>query len=428
LTVEPAAKIRVALAVFKRVIMRIHTLLVIVALLSVASSTAAQQTRQDVLLKQREEKAGRLAPYKPGKLERLADKMEDQRMYERLFFGSSGGSGVFFPYFGSLEPGSGFAIGPSYRNQRLFGDEATLRIWAAASLRKYWKTEARLTFPRLAGGRLFAEVFANRSELPQKDYFGLGPDSLRENRSDFALRNTSVGGSFGARAGYLTAGIGLESLTPSVGLGKSTRVPHTHDLFTDADTPGLSEQPDFLHYQAFAEFNNRSPQRNPRAGGRYRLEYHRYNDRDLDRYSYDRVDLDVQHYIPFLNQKRVIALRALISTSHTNDGNAVPFYLQRTLGGTNTLRGFRNYRFRDRNLLLLQAEYRWEIFPALDAALFYDTGKVVPEPGDLDLDHLEHDYGFGFRFGTINGVIMRIDSAFGSADGKHFRMGFSHVF
>ena len=63
----------------------------------------------------------------------------------------------------------------------------------------------------------------------------------------------------------------------------------------------------------------------------------------------------------------------------------VPFYLQRTLGGPDDLRGFRHLRFRDRNALLLQAEYRWEIFTAVDGAhlLRHRQGCVArrgPEP------------------------------------------------
>ena len=41
---------------------------------------------------------------------------------------------------------------------------------------------------------------------------------------------------------------------------------------------------------------------------------------------------------------------------------------------------------------------------------------------------LESDYGFGFRFGTANGVFLRIDAAFGSSDGKHFIFRFNNVF
>jgi outer membrane protein assembly factor BamA len=106
----------------------------------------------------------------------------------------------------------------------------------------------------------------------------------------------------------------------------------------------------------------------------------------------------------------------------------VPFYFQRTLGGPDDLRGFRRFRFRDRNLLLLQAEYRWEIFTAVDGAIFYDTGKVASRPGDLTLQDLESDYGIGFRFGTRNGVFLRVEGAFGSSGGKHFIFRFGHVF
>jgi outer membrane protein assembly factor BamA len=106
----------------------------------------------------------------------------------------------------------------------------------------------------------------------------------------------------------------------------------------------------------------------------------------------------------------------------------VPFYYQRTLGGPDDLRGFRQFRFRDRNQLLLQAEYRWEIFTAVDGALFYDTGKVASRVEDLNFQDLESDYGIGFRFGTANGVFLRVEGAFGSRDGKHFILRYGHVF
>jgi hypothetical protein len=47
---------------------------------------------------------------------------------------------------------------------------------------------------------------------------------------------------------------------------------------------------------------------------------------------------------------------------------------------------------------------------------------------DLDLDHLESDYGFGFRFGTNRGVFLRVDAAFGSRDGPRYFIKFNHVF
>ncbi|RPJ57261.1 MAG: hypothetical protein EHM24_29635, partial [Acidobacteria bacterium] len=123
-----------------------------------------------------------------------------------------------------------------------------------------------------------------------------------------------------------------------------------------------------------------------------------------------------------------LAFHALLSASDAGAGEEVPFYLMRTLGGPNDLRGLRRHRFRDRNILLLQAEYRWEVFTAMDAALFVDAGQVAPRVGDFALRDLETDYGLGLRFGTINGVFLRVEAAFGSRDGRRLVLTTSHVF
>ena len=52
-----------------------------------------------------------------------------------------------------------------------------------------------------------------------------------------------------------------------------------------------------------------------------------------------------------------------------------------TLGGSTTLRGFSEFRFRDRNAFLINAEYRWEAFSGLDMALFGDWGDVATDVG-----------------------------------------------
>ncbi len=167
---------------------------------------------------------------------------------------------------------------------------------------------------------------------------------------------------------------------------------------------------------------------NARRGGWYRIEFSRYDDRDLDAYSFNRVDVDLRQYVPFLAERRVIAGRAYVSTSDADAGQAMPFYLMPYLGGHDTLRGFREYRFRGPHALLLQGEYRYEIWSGLEGALFYDAGKVALQRSDLDLKNLETDYGFGFRFNTDNGVVVRVDAGFGSSDGKHLYITFGGVF
>ena len=47
-----------------------------------------------------------------------------------------------------------------------------------------------------------------------------------------------------------------------------------------------------------------------------------------------------------------------------------------TIGGARTMRGFSEFRFRDTRNLLMNLEYRWEIWTYADMALFADGGKV----------------------------------------------------
>jgi outer membrane protein assembly factor BamA len=147
-----------------------------------------------------------------------------------------------------------------------------------------------------------------------------------------------------------------------------------------------------------------------------------------DAFTFRRVDVDLRQYASILAERRVFAVRLFASTSDPIAGASVPFYAMPTLGGHDSLRGFRDYRFRGPHAILTQAEYRWEIWSGLDAALFYDAGKVAARRADLDFSDLERAYGFGFRFNTDNGTILRVDVGFGSRDGQHLYVVFGDVF
>jgi hypothetical protein len=372
-----------------------------------ASGAAAQepQTRAETLAREREEKAKSLEPPRPGRLERALLALENDRIFERVLNPAEG----FYPKIGNITPGSGFAIGPAYRLPGVIGEEAHLSAFAVGSIQRYWMIDTRLTLPELAGGRIFADVHGRRYDYPEEDFYGLGPDSQTGNHTTYGLRSTDVGGTAGVRlTPWLSFGSGLEYMTPRITV--------------------LGDQPDFIRSEVSAEINTREPRGNPRQGARYAITYQRFDGRDGSRFDFDRVEADVQQYISLYKNRRVLALRGFASVSDASDGSEVPFYFQRTLGGPDDLRGFRRFRFRDENLLLLQAEYRWEIFTAVDGAIFYDAGKVASRAEDLNFSDLESDYGIGFRFGTRNGVFLRVEGAFGSSAGAHFIFRFGHVF
>ena len=103
----------------------------------------------------------------------------------------------------------------------------------------------------------------------------------------------------------------------------------------------------------------------------------------------------------------------------------VPFFLMPDLGG-DTLRGFANYRFRDRHSINVTAEYRWYAQEFLDAAIFYDAGKVVPDRRSLDFNGLKSSFGAGIRFHGPQTTALRIDLAH-SHEGLRLIFAFSAV-
>jgi outer membrane protein assembly factor BamA len=400
-------------------------LLVSVLALVVPATLHAQDpsTRAEALRQQREEKSRSLSPPERSGLERTLLDLESGRLLERVLNPAEG----FYPKIGNITAGSGFSFGPAYRKPGLFGGHADFSAFGAASFQRYWMLDTRLTLPRLARERVSVDVHAQRYEFPEEDFFGLGPNSQRTNEVAYGMASSVFGGTGSVRPKrWLSVGTGVDYLTPHVStLGDGRRI---NALFDEQTAPGLAVQPDFLRYELFADLNYREPRGNPRRGGRYAITLEQFDDLDGDRYSFHRVEADLQQYLSMLNDRRVLALHALVSASDADPGHEVPFYFQRTLGGPDDLRGFRRFRFRDTHMLLLQAEYRWEIFTAVDGAIFYDAGKVAPRLEDLTFRDLETDYGIGFRFGTDNGVFLRVEGAFGSRDGKHFILRFGHVF
>lgn len=380
----------------------------------------APETRAELL--RRERAAQAVAPYEPTGLERAMDVAEN-RLQPLLVR-----DGLHWK-LGSLTTGSGFAYGGGYRNRRLFDGQGAATVWAAASLKRYWAIDARFALPDLADGHVSLEAFARHSDYPREAFFGLGPDSRRSDQTSFDLRMTRVGGQAGVRPWrHLLFGTGLEWLRPRARSRASSEpdVLPIDALFDVTSAPGLGTATEFVRSGVFAELDYRQP-RNARRGGYYRLDASRYEAQN-GAYDFTRVEADLRQYVSALAERRVLALRLFASTSTAEAGNKVPFYLMPSLGGHDSLRGFRDYRFRGPHALLAQAEYRYEIWSGFDAALFYDAGKVADSRRDLDFKRLQHDYGVGFRFNTDNGVVFRVDAGFGSRDGRHLFIVFGDVF
>ena len=85
---------------------------------------------------------------------------------------------------------------------------------------------------------LYADLRYNN--LPREDFFGLGPDSSRDDRSEYRLEQSVldlVGGHQFARWIAVEGRVGF--MKTNVGPGSTNTRPSSDDLFEPAEVPGL---------------------------------------------------------------------------------------------------------------------------------------------------------------------------------------------
>ena len=197
-----------------------------------------------------------------------------------------------------------------------------------------------------------------------------------------------------------------------MGPGHSSQYISSERQFGPAVAPGIDRQTNFWRGGGLLEYDWRNNPSDPTSGGKYSAQYVRYLDQNLGRYSFLRLDLDAWQYIPLFNHTRVIALHGASSLTTTNNTQQVPFYLQPTLGGPDTLRGYRFNRFYGDNSTLVSAEYRWDVSPILQMVAFADGGKVFNRWEQWNFHDIETDVGFGLRFRGRTKVVFSFDTGF----------------
>ncbi len=151
-----------------------------------------------------------------------------------------------------------------------------------------------------------------------------------------------------------------------------------------------------------------------------------YWDLELKQFAFRQTEFEVQKYVPYFNRSRVLAVGGSVVLSFPKQDNAVPLYLQPMLGGSDTLRGFVPFRFKDYHSVNLIVEHRWHAFSMLDMALFADAAKVVPLKRDIDVSRLHYSGGIGFRVRLRSAIVSRIDFA-GSSEGFRMSWTFSDI-
>jgi hypothetical protein len=329
---------------------------------------------------------------------------------------------------GGLVTGSGFALGPEYYRPDLANGNVVFRAFAVGSVRGYSRLFTSLEFPRIRSNRFSASVEADRVDAPRMRYFGPGTGSRVGDISTYRLERTS----FDMRAGWrpmrlprLIIGLTGGFLLNNTGPGTETALQQAAEAFPDV--PGMQQQTDFLRGGPFIELDLRDNAGDPHQGTHAFAQFRYFQDRGVEAFAFRRFEGSAEQYIPFFNRKRVIALRAATELSFTNRGQQIPFYMQPTLGGSDDLRGFERFRYYGNHSFLTTVEYRWEVFPALDMAVFADAGQVFDKLDDFGLGRASASGGLGFRVKNQGRVVFRFDTAL-SREGFQVWLKFRNVF
>ena len=404
------------------------TVLFLVFLASALPAPAQAQdqgTRAGQAEQQRREKAKQVEPYSPGRLERTLLAIEEGYLAERWFNPPRG----LFLRAGGMPEGQGLSLGPAYRYST---HAASLTLTSAVSIRRAWEVAGRLEFPRpkIDPAPVFLSVGGVYHHLPQEDFYGLGLQTTAAGRTSYLLDEGSVDVTAGVSpARWFTLSGTAEYRIERPGAGKDPKRPSIEAFYGEPDAPAFRTDLDFVRVGGQAYINAAPALQGAPVGGRYLFSLNRYLDRTADRYSFNRWDVDLQQYVPLFTPARLIALRAHAAGVVADDGQDIPFYLLPTLGGSHSIRGYRVQRFRDRNSLLLQAEYRFGLNDFMSGALFYDAGKVAFDRQDLwNRDDFRDDYGFSLRFGFMSLAALRAEVVFGGDEGTVFALRFGDVF
>jgi hypothetical protein len=398
----------------------IRSLGLALAVLSLLRPAAfAQQTRSELLDQQRAERA-RQGPAPPRTLlEKWLLLAEEKFLQERTPPATS-----FSARFGGVVLGSGLGPGAGIRRS-LFNDNVRLEASGLFTTRKYWAGRAEASLPRLFRRTVEVKGIAEVRHLPAEDFYGLGPLSQASERTNFLLDEADYTLQLRWKPQpWLLIGSQHAWLHPRAGRGRDGDFPSIEDRFTEATAPGSTIRTSFLEHGGLAMVDVRDQPAHPRRGGRYALYVSRYDDRHDRGFEFVRAAAQIEHYVPIFDGKRVVALRLALDHLGARDGSRVPFYYMQPFGGKDTLRGFDDLRYRDANVWLLTAEYRWEALSGLYLAVIYDRGGVAPRFRRLSIVDADHSFGGSVRVGTESAIFLRAEAAFRTREGGRFLVGF----
>ncbi len=431
--IEPCRNTATALQWARRMTRtHLERIITIVLVLSIGSAASAQSqddaSRAKVLSTARDQKAETVTPPARSLTERVLywyDNRDSSLSWNGLHMN-----------LGNFSGGAGFAAGIGFTRRAIgspFVDpqqanRVDVDLSAGRSLLGYQRLSARVDVLNVASAPINIALSWRDDEMPQEDFYGLGQDSSKSNHVSYRHDTTDVTAAIDWRPfRRVIIGGAVAHLAPTLGRGTDRRVPSIEATFDPSTAPGLGGLPEFIRAGARLGFDWRDSASHPRRGGNYQVTASRFDGQGGDRTDFRRVDIQLQQLVPLGNRYRRLELRAQAALTDADSLARIPVIYMPYVGGPETLRGFANTRFRDHQAVSMSAEYQWEAWWALDAAVFVDAGQVGHTVGDFALRSFVTNYGIGLRLHSNSKFLARLDLAYGR-EGFRPLLGFKYGF
>jgi hypothetical protein len=288
--------------------------------------------------------------------------------------------------------------------------EPDVRIRASAAFSIKDRRRGRFISNIHSERKLGALIDAEYDFKPDRSFFGIGNDTEQDDRAFYRLENNRLDAT--VRYGLTPFNrarlmLGYSGMSPGEG---EHRGPLLDETFPRGTVPfGHSA----THYMVpgigldVARVNN---WKSPSLGAHGRVEFRRYvglSDNDPD---YNQWVLEARGYLPVFAARRVLAIRGTwTGVDPVDDESPFPFYRLAQSERNFRFLGYSTQRFRDRQLMIGQVEYRWLVSHLVSAVAIYQVGAVAPDRQHFRLDDVHTSWGGGLRTGRADGTTIRLD-------------------
>ncbi len=298
--------------------------------------------------------------------------------------------------------------GATFVQENFFKDGMTFRAHGSFGHRTRRLVYGRLRDPQLFQPGLGLQFTGFHQRMPDEDFFGLGNQSLESNETNYQHEENSFEFSLIStpfKAAQLSIGFVYSNVNIKEGRDRSH--PSTDRFFSTQPVPGLpGAETGSLLFKFYRDSRNATG--HPTSGGEELLSFEFAREIKGSSFGYRKYTLDLRRYIDLFYQ-RVLAVRVRTEVTDKMAGREIPFYRLAGLGGADNLRGYRPVRFRDKDLVLLGAEYRFPIHLYTTVYGFFEEGRVFNNVFDeFAFSDFKYSTGAGLRFRARNGNLTAI--------------------